>query len=119
MPVPPSLSIDDAFWDGWVTNLDFTVYLSVPSSVQVTVNYTTADGSAVAGSDYDATSGTLTFAPGVITQPISVHIISPITSKPQRTFSINLSQANGAIIADGQAIGTLPPCGMIKGRCFP
>ncbi len=44
--------------------LTFTVTLGAASAQVVTVNYATADGTALAGSDYTATSGTLTFAPG-------------------------------------------------------
>jgi hypothetical protein len=46
------------------TTLQVVVNLSTPSSQPVTVSYATADGTAVAGSDYLSTSGTLVFAPG-------------------------------------------------------
>jgi len=50
----------------------FTVSLSEPSASPVTVDFTTRDGTALAGSDYTATSGTLTFAPGEVTKQITV-----------------------------------------------
>src|SRR5262249_33912506 len=52
------------------TSIDVPVDLNVPSSAPVTVEYATHDGSAVAGTDYAAAAGTLTFAPGETTQPI-------------------------------------------------
>ena len=46
------------------TDAVFTVTLSAPSSVTTTVSYTTANGTATAGSDYQSRSGSLSFAPG-------------------------------------------------------
>ena len=55
------------------TTLGFTVSLSAVSGQTVTVGYATANGTATtADGDYVAASGTLTFAPGVTTQPVSV-----------------------------------------------
>src|SRR5207302_1174378 len=56
---------------GTTTGLVFTVTLSAAALADVTVNYTTSNSSAVAPGDYAATSGTLTFAPGVTTQTIT------------------------------------------------
>jgi hypothetical protein len=58
-----------------IGTLYFTVFLSTPSDQEVTVSFTTADGTAIAGADYLATSGTLTFAPGETTQYIAVDVI--------------------------------------------
>src|SRR5262249_17460063 len=55
------------------TAYTFTVSLSAASTSTVTVNYATANGTASAGSDYLATSGTLTFAPGQTQQTITVY----------------------------------------------
>jgi hypothetical protein len=111
-----SLSIDDATWNGITCDLVFTVHLSAASSNSVTVDYATADGSAIAGSDYVATSGTLTFAPGETAMPISVPITvnanNTKTPSVNKVFSVNLS--GNAIIADGQALGWLRPS---KGIC--
>ena len=49
----------------------FTAILSAASAQIVTVNYATANGTAAAGSDYIAASGTLTFAPGVSARPMA------------------------------------------------
>ncbi len=78
----------------------FTVTLSPASSGTVTVNYATANGSAAAGSDYTATSGKLTFAPGETSKPIPVPVRGDTVVEPNETFVVNLSGASGATIID-------------------
>jgi len=56
-----------------------------------TVNYQTVDGTAVASQDYNAASGTLTFAPGQTTQAISLLLLNNTTPEPNRFFTIKLS----------------------------
>ncbi|MCP9493907.1 MAG: hypothetical protein MSG64_05545 [Pyrinomonadaceae bacterium MAG19_C2-C3] len=74
-----------------------TVALSAPSTETVTVNYTTADGTARAGSDYAATSGTLTFVPGSIKQTIAVPVLADTLRERDELFSLRLSDVrNGA-----------------------
>src|SRR5205823_6118863 len=71
----PSLSINNISLTegtGGNTNATFTVNLSAASAKTVTVNFATSDGTAVAGSDYSAASGMLTFNPGQTTQTVSV-----------------------------------------------
>jgi hypothetical protein len=68
----------------------------------------TANNSALSGSDYLTTSGTLAFGSGVNTQTISVTINGDKTVEPNETFFVNLSSAtNGASIGDGQGVGTI------------
>ena len=85
----------------------FTVSLSATSSQQVTVDYATADGTAMAGEDYTATSGTLTFNPGDTSKTISVPIIDDTVNDSGETFEMVLSNAVGAEIADSVATGTI------------
>jgi hypothetical protein len=73
----------------------------------VTVSFATADGTATAGSDYVATSGTLTFNPGVTTQTITVNVVGDTTVEPNETFLVNLSAPSNATIATGQGTGTI------------
>jgi serralysin len=82
------------------SNMDaeFIVNLSAPSSKSVTVNYTTADGTAKNGSDYDVTSGTLTFAPGETTQSVFVPILGDSDIEGNETFSLKLSGAKEATL---------------------
>ena len=76
---PPNLTINDVSLNegnAGTTSFTFTVHLSAPSPQTVTVAYATADGTATAGSDYQARSGTLTFAPGVTNQNISIAVVN-------------------------------------------
>ena len=77
---------------------NFTVSLSVPSAVAITVEYATVNGTATAGQDYTAAGGTLTFAPGVTTQPIAVTILNDALLEPIETFSVNLFNSTPAAI---------------------
>ena len=88
-------------------NADFTVTLAATSSGTVTVNFTTADGTATAGSDYVATSGTLTFNPGDTTKTITVLVNGDTLNEANETFFVNLSNPVNATIADGQGQGTI------------
>jgi hypothetical protein len=86
----------------------FTVTLSTVSGRTVTVNYATGNNtSAVAGSDFTATSGTLTFAPGTTSQTISVPVLGDVLNESNETFRVNLSGATAATIADNQGVGTI------------
>jgi probable HAF family extracellular repeat protein len=85
----------------------FSVNLSEPSDQFVTVDFTTAAGSAAAGSDYQSTSGTLTFAPGEMSKTITVQVIGDRLAEPNETFVVNLSAPTNATIGDGQGIGTI------------
>ena len=89
------------------TTANFTVTLTPTSSQTVTVQYATADGSATAGSDYVATSGTLTFPPGTATQPIAVTVNGDTQFEANENFFVNLSAPTNATIADAQGIGTI------------
>jgi hypothetical protein len=73
----------------------------------VTVKYATANGTALAGSDYTAASGTLTFAPGQTSQTVTVNVMGNTTVEPNETFAVNLSAASGATLFDGQGVGTI------------
>jgi hypothetical protein len=73
----------------------------------VTVNYSTANGDALAGSDYVAKSGTLTFADGVATMTVTILVNGDVTDEYDQTFYVNLSAASGAVITDGQGVGTI------------
>jgi len=74
----------------------FPVTLSNPSVQSLTVDYTTVDGTAIAGSDYVATSGTLTFPPGTTSQSINVTINGDKSVEPDETFQLRLSNATNA-----------------------
>jgi endoglucanase len=85
----------------------FTVRLSAASTQPVTVAYTTADGTALANSDYLPVSGTLTFAPGVTALTITVPILGDVLPEATEMFRVVLSQPTNATLAVGQATGTI------------
>ena len=103
----PELSIDDAPAVGEGAAAEFTVRLSAPSGVAVSVSYATVDGTAAAGSDYTASSGTLRFEPGQTAQAITVATLDDGTSESDETFTVELSAPSGATVADGTATGTI------------
>jgi hypothetical protein len=70
----------------------------------VTVQYATADGSAVAGVDYQATSGTLTFTPPNQLLTVAVPITDALVPGPDKTFTLDLSDPTGAVLS--KPIGT-------------
>lgn len=89
----------------------FTVNLSAASGKTVTVNYTTNDDSAAAGSDYTGKSGTLTFAPGETSKTIGVPVLPDSDVESDETFTLDLSGASGATVADGTGVGTILDAG--------
>ena len=68
-----------------------TVRLSNAYNSTVTVRYATSNGTATAGSDYTATSGTLTFAPGETSKTFSIPIINDVLVEPSETIQLTLS----------------------------
>ncbi|MBN6152033.1 autotransporter domain-containing protein [Xanthomonas sp. AmX2] len=106
----PTVSIDDVSvneGNGGTTTATFTVSLSTASGQTVSVNYATADGTAAAGSDYVARSGTLTFAPGVTAQGVAITVNGDTAVEPNETFSVDLSGASNAGIARATGTGTI------------
>jgi hypothetical protein len=106
----PTLSINNvsgAEGNSGTTPFNFTVTLSAPSASTVTVNYATANGTATAGSDYVATSGMLTFAPGITTQPITVLVNGDLVVEPDETVTVTLTTPTNATIATAQGTGTI------------
>src|SRR5262249_50064992 len=85
----------------------FLVWLSGAYSQTVTVSYATADGTATAGSDYAAVSGTITFAPGQTSQTVNVPIYGDTTDEPDETFFFNLSNPVNAPLANTQGVGPI------------
>src|SRR5262249_24336024 len=88
-------------------NANFTVTVTPFSGQTVTVSYSTADGSGIAGVDYVSTNGVLTFAPGVATQTISVPVIANTMNETNKNFLVNLSNPSNATIGDGQGLCTI------------
>jgi hypothetical protein len=89
-------------------NAAVIVSLYAPSTKTITVNYSTAAfGSALAGSDYDAVSGKLTFAPGETTKSILIPVHGDRLAEYNEWFYVTLQGAKGATIADGWGTVTI------------
>ena len=88
-------------------SIAFTVTLDEAASGTVTVDYATSDGSAEAGDDYTAASGTLSFAAGETSKAISVAIDDDIDNESDETFTVTLSNASGADLGTKTATGTI------------
>src|ERR1700716_144332 len=108
-PVVSNISIGDVSiteGDTGTKTAAFTV--SRTGTAAFTVGYATADGTATAGSDYLAASGTLSFAAGQASQTISVPINGDTVVEPDETLFVNLTNAtNGGVITRSQGVGTI------------
>ena len=105
---PVSIAVRDArATEGVHEVISFPVTLSAAASEAVTVDWTTADGTARAGEDYVAASGTLTFAAGKTERAIAVTVLDDAHDEGEETFALRLSGAVGAELADADATGTI------------
>src|SRR5262249_52046647 len=100
------LSIGDthaAEGDGSTSTARFKVTLDRPAKQTVSVDYATSDGTARAGQDYDAASGTLTFAPGETATTMDVRVRGAVATENNETFFVTLRNAAGATLLKGEA----------------
>lgn len=89
-------------------SLSFTVTKVGSTALTHNVNYATANGTAVAGSDYTSKSGTLSFTSAQSSQTVVIAVIEDSVYEDNETALVNLSSAtNGATISDSQGIGTI------------
>ena len=104
---PVEISVADAEAtegeDGWMR---FQLSLNHIAK-DVTVDYATADGTATAGVDYTATSGSVVLRRGTINTFIAVPVLNDAVEDDGETFTLTLSNVSGAEIADGEAVGTI------------
>jgi hypothetical protein len=111
----PGLYAIGAKVDNTAGTVNVPVVLGGPSGAAsasaVSVSYTTKNGSAVSGTDYTTTSGTLTFPPGETAQNITVPIVDRSGSAPARSFSVTLSTPTNATIAYGTGVVTIGASG--------
>jgi hypothetical protein len=104
----PSLFVRDAVVDQKAGSVSIPVLLGGPtgqvSASTVTVDYATSNAGAIAGTDYTATSGTLTFAPGQTVKNVVVPIIDNTTPALAQSFTLTLSSPTNATIANGTGV---------------
>lgn len=108
--VPPSMQISGASigeGNSGNHNLQFTVTLSAAAGGDVTVDYTTGGGTAIANSDYAPIRGTLTIPAGATKATINVAINGDTLFEPNETLGMTLSNASGATIAVAKATGLI------------
>ncbi|MFL9451249.1 Calx-beta domain-containing protein [Tolypothrix bouteillei VB521301_2] len=100
----PSISIDEVAIAGENNTATFNVTLSNPSTQQITVNYKTSNGSAIADTDYNALNDILTFAPGETTKTISVVTKDDNIFEADETFNIELFTPSNATLAKDKGL---------------
>lgn len=103
-----SLSPNSTLVEGKTTpqNAIYAVTLSNPSSQRITVQYATTDGTAIAGSDYTATTGTLVFNPGVTQRNIRVPILNNNLNEADETYTLKLNAPTNASLGTLQTVTT-------------
>jgi hypothetical protein len=89
------------------TPLTFTVVMSAASEVPVTVDFVTSDATAAASSDYQAASGTVTFAPGQTVQTFNVLVNGDTQSEFEEAFIVNLTGATSASLGNSLVYGNI------------
>ncbi|WP_247476085.1 DUF4082 domain-containing protein [Bradyrhizobium sp. 169] len=97
---PATIAMADVVVSAEESSPTATITLLRSGSVNqaATVGFTTSNGSALAGSDYTTSSGTVTFAAGQVSQTISVPIINDTTPENDETFTVTLSNPTGATL---------------------
>ena len=105
---PAALSVSDARAEEAAgAAVAFIVTLNHAASDPVTVGYATRDGSARAGEDYAAASGTLTFEAGETAKTVAVEVLDDAHDEREETFVLALSNVSGARLEDAEATGTI------------
>lgn len=106
----PTISIDHvSVTEGNAGTLDatFSVTLSAVAQSPVTVDYSTLPGSAKAGLDFTAVSGTLTFPAGTTLQTITVPVLGDTLPEAAEMFQVLLANAQGGLVVQDAGTGTI------------
>jgi len=104
----PSISVRDvvvAEGNSGTVQATFVVALSGPSSQSVSFSYATANGTAIAGSDYVAASGASSFAPGEVEKPVVVLVNGDTVDETQETFFLDISNVQNATVSSNRGTG--------------
>jgi Calx-beta domain len=103
----PALAVADAAAATEGATATFSVSLSAPSGREVSVAYATVNGSATAGQDYTARSGTLTIPPGARAGTVPVALLDDSSDEPSESFQLRLSGPSFAALARAAANATI------------
>jgi len=112
-PAAPPVTVKAGIYDSTVVegadDLEFVVSLSSASTEAISVDYATNNGTALAGTDYSATSGTLQFAPGEVRKFISVTVLNnnAAATVTGRKMELVLSNPQNTALSDDSATGTI------------
>lgn len=104
----PSISVRDAVvveGNSGTTQATFVVALSGAASQSVSCSFATSNGTATAGSDYIATSGALTFAPGEVEKPVVVLVNGDTVDEQQETLFLDISNVQNATVSSSRGTG--------------
>lgn len=103
--VPATVSVPEGNDTDSIAAVD--VSLDAPSGRPVAVAYDMTDGSAVAGVDYTAGSGTVEFAPGETSQTLLVPVVGDLDDESNETFTVDLSAPVNATIDTSSTLVTI------------
>jgi hypothetical protein len=109
-PALPSITIADVSiseGNSGVKNATFTIDLSSASTTNVSVQYATRNGTATAGSDYTAKSGSITFSPGQTRKTVAISVTGDTNYESDEDFLLELSSAVGATLSRSKASGKI------------
>ena len=99
---------DGSATEGTDETIDFEVRLNAQDDCKaVKVDWAVTDGTATAGEDYTAVSGTLTFNPGETVKTISIPVLEDDAADGEETLTLTLSNPAGVELTDSEAIGTI------------
>ena len=104
----PSISVRDVNvveGNSGTTQATFVVVLSTASSQTVSFSFATSNGTATAGSDYIATSGASSFAPGEVEKPVVVLVNGDTVDELQETFFLDISNVQNATVSSNRGTG--------------
>lgn len=105
---PPQLfALNTSVLEGSTVSINALVqcWLASPSDQAISIDYTTAEGTAAAGADYSAVSGTLIFPPNVTTQFVSVPILGDLLNEADETLTLQFSNPTNVVL--GQSAATI------------
>ncbi|MCO4292163.1 gliding motility-associated C-terminal domain-containing protein [Solitalea sp. MAHUQ-68] len=106
----PIISVYDTYvYEGnsGETDMYFGVWLNQWSDQTITVDFATSNGTATAGSDYTAATGTLTFSPYTTYQYVNIKITGDVVDEADETFKVTISNPTNVLIGDNEATGTI------------
>lgn len=106
----PRLSVGNASineGDSGSSNMTFQLTLSKEANSDVTVDFSTSNNSASAGTDYTALTGSEIFSPGQTSKSVTVLVYGDLEEENDETFSLNLTNISGADVGDATGVGTI------------